>query len=363
MRKLTKTEKNILQYVFLLFLIGLTVYIVSTTIDYRRIPDVIAFVDKKFLFFGMLLVLIYIILETLVFQLIINSVEKDKKKRTIGLQMGTMGLYYNLVTPFASGSQPMQIYVMNRYGISLSKAVAIVTNKTVLFQTVVTFICGAVILLNKSMIVSDYRHIIMLLTFGMAMNMVTILGGMMIVLNPKLMKKFVDIVISALGRFRIFKFLRDKNERCYNYIDDFNKSILMYIKDIKSLIITIFLTFLQLFIYFSIVFCIYKASKLSGTSFYMLFSLQVLLYMTISPIPTPGNVGANEITFFGIFNRVFPKRYIGYAVIMYSFLVYYFILLLSGICTWISHYYMNKMDEDELRNIKKESQKIKESLE
>ena len=344
MRKLTSKEKKIAQYGFLLFLIGFTFYIISTTVDYRRIPDVINFVDKKFLFMGMGLVLIYIVLETLVFQFIINSVEKDKKKRTIGLQMGTMGLYYNLVTPFASGSQPMQIYVMNRYGIGLSKAVAIVTNKTVLFQTVVTIICGVIIYLNRGMIVSDHRHIIMLLAVGMIMNLVTILGGIMIVLSPKFMKKFADIVINGLGRFRLFKFLRGKNKRCYNYIDDFNKSILMYITDIKSLMITLILTFLQLFVYFSIVFCIYKASKLAGASFYLLFSLQVLLYMAISPIPTPGNVGANELTFFGIFRGVFPRKYIGYAVIMYSFLVYYFILLVCGVCTWISHYYMNKLE-------------------
>lgn len=362
MRKLTKKEKNILQYAFLIFLIGITVYIVSTTIDYRKIPDVITFVDKKFLFLGMLLILIYIILETVIFQLIINSVEKDKKKRTIGLQMGTMGLYYNLVTPFASGSQPMQIYVMNRYGIGLSKAVAIVTNKTVLFQTVVTVICGTVICLNKEMITSDYKHIIMLLTFGMIMNIVTIIGGMIIVFNPKFMKKVVDIIINIFGRFRLFKFLRGKNLKCYNYIDDFNKSILMYIKDVKSLVITLSLTFLQLFVYFSIVFCIYKASKLSGTSFYLLFSLQVLLYMTISPIPTPGNVGANELTFFGIFRGIFPKRYIGYAVIIYSFLVYYFILLISGVCTWISHYNLNKMEINNSDERDKDSYPKKESI-
>ena len=81
MRKLTSKEKKIAQYGFLLFLIGFTFYIISTTVDYRRIPDVINFVDKKFLFMGMGLVLIYIVLETLVFQFIINS-EKDKKKRT-----------------------------------------------------------------------------------------------------------------------------------------------------------------------------------------------------------------------------------------------------------------------------------------
>ncbi len=86
--------------------------------------------------------------------------------------------------------------------------------------------------------------------------------------------------------------------------------------------------------------------------------------MAISPIPTPGNVGANELTFFGIFRGVFPRKYIGYAVIMYSFLVYYimysflvyyFILLVCGVCTWISHYYMNKLEsKGELEKISRE---------
>ncbi|TQQ84805.1 flippase-like domain-containing protein [Peptacetobacter hominis] len=355
MRKFSKKEKNIIQYAFLVFLILVTGIIISKTIDYRRIPDVIAFADKRYLLAGVMVILLYILLETIIFQWIINSIEKNKQKRSIGIQMGTIGLYYNLVTPFASGSQPMQIYLMNKYGISLSRAVAIVTNKTMLFQSVVTVICGGVILFNQEMIMERHSSIIPLLTAGMAMNIVSIIVGIMIVLNPEFMKKVADFIIYRLGKLRMFRFLNGKNERVHHYIDDFNKSILMYISDWKSLIATVMLTFIQLFLYFSIAFLIYKASKLSGAGFFRIFSCQVLLYMTISPIPTPGNVGANEITFFNIFNGLFPKQYVGYAVIMYSFFVYYFILLFCGVCTWISHYMMDRNIEKKRKDRKREN--------
>ena len=362
MRKLTKKEKNIIQYIFLAFLIILTGYIVSTTIEIDRIPDVINFVDKKFIILGMLMVVMYILIETVVFQMIINSVEKNKRKKTIGLQMGTVGLYYNLVTPFASGSQPMQIYLMNRYGINLSKAVAIVTNKTVLFQSVVTVMCGLALIFNKELIHLRHGSIKTLLIMGMTMNLVSIIGGLLIVLNPSFMKKLSDVIINFLGRFRLFRFLRGKNDRAHHYINDFNKSILMYITDKKSLFITLVLTVLQLSVYFSISFFIYKASRLSGVGFIDIFVHQIILYMTVSPIPTPGNVGANELTFFSIFNGIFPRKYVGYAVIMYSFLVYYMILILSGICTFISHYYigrmsLNKEGSDIKQGSKKETNK------
>ena len=71
-------------------------------------------------------------------------------------------------------------------------------------------------------------------------------------------------------------------------------------------------------------------------------TLQVYLYMAISPIPTPGNIGANELAFFTIFKRVFPQTLLGYAVFLYGGFMYYLILILSGIFTIYTHYKMDK---------------------
>ena len=49
MLNLTKSKKIYLQYSFLLLLIFITVYLVSTTLDITLIPTIIKLVDKKFI--------------------------------------------------------------------------------------------------------------------------------------------------------------------------------------------------------------------------------------------------------------------------------------------------------------------------
>ena len=64
--------------------------------------------------------------------------------------------------------------------------------------------------------------------------------------------------------------------------------------------------------------------------------------MAISPMPTPGNIGANELAFFTIFKVAFPQTLLGYAVFLYGGFMYYLILILSGIYTIYFHYNMDK---------------------
>ena len=344
MLNLTKTKKTCLQYSFLILLICITVYLVSTTLDVTLIPAIIKLVDKKFILLGFLLMIIYIILESIIINILIKSIQKTKI-RFLSVKIAMMGFYYNLVTPFASGSQPMQIYTFNKYGINLSKSTAIVTNKTVLYQSIVTIYCGILIFFNMDFLKNKLPCILILISIGMLINIVTLLGGIIIVLSPNSMKRIVYIISKTLCKIKIFKLLNEKVDTINNFIDDYSHSIKMFIKDKKSLFISVILTIIQLTVFFSISYCIYKAFNLNGLSFYHIFALQVFLYMSISPIPTPGNVGASEIGFFTIFANVFPKDMIGYCVFLYTIFIYYFLVVVGGVFTVHTHYDMNKQKE------------------
>ena len=60
MLNLTKTQKICIQYGFLLLLICMTVYLVSTTLDITLIPMIMKLVNKKFIFIGFLIMVLYI---------------------------------------------------------------------------------------------------------------------------------------------------------------------------------------------------------------------------------------------------------------------------------------------------------------
>ena len=341
MLNLTKTQKICIQYGFLLLLICMTVYLVSTTLDITLIPMIMKLVNKKFIFIGFLIMVLYIILECTIINILIKTIQKTKV-RFLAVKIAMMGFYYNLVTPFASGSQPMQIYALNKYDINLSKSIAIVTNKTVLFQTVVTIYSAVIIFLNIEVLKNELPSMLVLMSIGMVMNIVSLLGGMLILLTPNTMKIIVKVIVNILYRLNIFKSLNKKIHTINKFIDEYSYSIKLFIKNKKALFLSIILTIIQLTVFFSISYCVYKAFNLNGLSLFEVLSLQVFLYMSVSPIPTPGNVGANEVAFLTIFSNVFPGKIIGYSVFLYSIYVYYFLVVVCGLFTIHTHYHMNK---------------------
>ena len=341
MLNLTKTQKICIQYGFLLLLICMTVYLVSTTLDITLIPMIMKLVNKKFIFIGFLIMVLYIILECTIINILIKTIQKTKV-RFLAVKIAMMGFYYNLVTPFASGSQPMQIYALNKYDINLSKSIAIVTNKTVLFQTVVTIYSAVIIFLNIEVLKNELPSMLVLMSIGMVMNIVSLVGGMLIVLSPNTMKIIVKVIVNILYRLNIFKSLNKKIHTINKFIDEYSYSIKLFIKNKKALCLSIILTIIQLTVFFSISYCVYKAFNLNGLSLFEVLSLQVFLYMSVSPIPTPGNVGANEVAFLTIFANVFPGNIIGYSVFLYSIYVYYFLVVVCGLFTIHTHYHMNK---------------------
>lgn len=341
MLNLTKTQKICIQYGFLLLLICMTVYLVSTTLDITLIPMIMKLVNKKFIFIGFLIMVLYIILECTIINILIKTIQKTKV-RFLAVKIAMMGFYYNLVTPFASGSQPMQIYALNKYDINLSKSIAIVTNKTVLFQTVVTIYSAVIIFLNIEVLKNELPSMLVLMSIGMVMNIVSLLGGMLILLTPNTMKIIVKVIVNILYRLNIFKSLNKKIHTINKFIDEYSYSIKLFIKNKKALFLSIILTIIQLTVFFSISYCVYKAFNLNGLSLFEVLSLQVFLYMSVSPIPTPGNVGANEVAFLTIFANVFPGNIIGYSVFLYSIYVYYFLVVVCGLFTIHTHYHMNK---------------------
>lgn len=347
MIKITKKQKTFIQYAFLLLLICFTTYLVSTTLDITLIPQILKIVNVKYIIAGVLLIVMYILIEAYILRLVINSIEKTKV-RFLGFKIGTMGLYYNLVTPFASGGQPVQIYGLTKYGINLSKSVAIITNKTILFQSVITIYSGCIILLNLDLLKTKMPSIMALVSAGMTMNIVMLVGGILIVFSPEKIKMATSYILDKLSRFKFFKRLASKKDKINEHIDEYNYSVKIFIKNKKNLVLSLVLTVIQLTIYFSITYCVYKAFNLNELSYLHLLTLQIFLYMAVSPIPTPGNVGANEIAFFSIFSNVFPKEIIGYAIFLYSGYVYYIQIIISGIFTINTHSDMNKYKDEKM---------------
>lgn len=337
----SKLNKNIIRYGFLAILVLATSYLVLKSLDISMLPNIIEMVKKEYLLVGASVILLYIVLEGIILQIIINEQSRAENK-FVGFKLAVMGFYYNLVTPFASGSQPVQIYVLNKHKVPLSKATGIITNKTILYQVVTTIYCTAFIFMNGNKFGNDLNTVKPFVILGLGVNLVTFIIVFCAIINKSKIKLICNKILSFLSNFKLLKFLKFKDDAVDTFIDEYTDSIKFFMKNKKLLITTVTLTVIQISCYFSMAYWIYRAFNLTTYSLVYLMSLQVYLYMAISPIPTPGNVGANELAFFTIFKRVFPQTLLGYAVFLYGGFMYYLILIGSGIFTIFSHYQMDK---------------------
>ena len=89
----------------------------------------------------------------------------------LGYKLGIMGLYYNLITPMASGSQPIQVYELSKSNVSASNATAIVVNKTIIFQFVVTVYCVFLILLNLNLLQTQLKSVFIFIIIPSILNL------------------------------------------------------------------------------------------------------------------------------------------------------------------------------------------------
>lgn len=60
-----------------------------------------------------------------------------------------------------------------------------------------------------------------------------------------------------------------------------------------------------------------------------LFSLQWMVYLSMSLVPTPGATGGAEVIFYYVFKNMLPAGLIGIIVASWRFLTYYFMMLLA----------------------------------
>jgi len=233
-----------------------------------------------------------------------------------------MGQFYNSVTPFATGGQPMQIYRMYQFGIPVSKGTAIATSKFLIYQISITII-GIFLLLFFFKNIAALPAISGLVLIGFIINAAVIIFVIIFSFNPPLTKKIIHIFLNIVGRFKIGKKLKNNEEKYLEKLKEFHDSMKRLIYSPGKLLLALLATCIQMFFYFSISYCIYRMFENPTVSFAEIFAFQGILFVVTGFVPIPGAGGAAEGGFYLFFKSFFTNHNIVGAVIMWRIMTYY----------------------------------------
>ena len=239
------------------------------------------------------------------------------------METGIIGTYYNAVTPFAAGGQPFEVNHLSKHGVHGGAASAIPVAAYFLNQ--IAFVaCGitAMVVVNKfgetyfhPNVMNIYNPVV--LTMGIVGAVCCLFVPALIILiylMPRLCVKLVKVFIILGGKLKLLKDPKKSIIRTIRYLNSNANALKKIIKKPLTLLTSLILAFAENLCVFSITFFIAKAFGFSALDAVTqreinVFSLwgqmscmTVLLLLAISFIPTPGNAGAADLSFYAMFS-------------------------------------------------------------
>ena len=329
-------EDRKINYAFIAIIIGITLIIILTSEGLKDLPELLINTNTTYLIIALFMMLGDWIFDGIILNIITRRVHGDVKFLK-SLKIAIIGQYYSAITPFFTGGQPVQVYLMSKEDISVPKGSLILFNKFIIYQMAVTFYSLIMFMLKLNFIFNNAKTAVPFVIIGFILNLLVLTGIVLLFYKPEWIKPIVLYVYKFLNKIGIMKDTQKYIDRLDKSMAEYMQSVEKIKEDKKTTMELLILTFIQLTFYFSITYFIYLALGLTEADFIDIIAIQSLVYMSASYIPTPGTAGASEGGYYLLFKPLFTSNLIIYALLLWRTISYYFRILVTGIVTLIDY--------------------------
>ena len=254
-----------------------------------------------------------------------------------------LGKYYDSITPAAIGGQPFQIYYMRhnsglRHGASTSiPIVGMISNQIGFLLIAIPCFVFSGVAYTKPVLITTAWIGLLFYAFWPAM-----MAG--VSFFPKATTKFLNFLVRILAKLHIIKNRNETLLKIESEVDEYTKSVKMILKTKGLFFQVIGLSVLFSALIVSIPFFVLTAFG-GNVGFIECSVLTVAVMSAVYFIPTPGNAGAAEGTFFMVFSSL-SSGYIFWAMLVWRFFSYY-IYIIMGPIIYCSMHLEKKHSKDE----------------
>ncbi len=316
--------------VILIIIFTLIVLYFSLKDNYDEIIELLLSSDIRWLFIGYLFVLSYTFLKSVVTNNIINKFKKFKLKKTFDLQL--MTFFFNAITPFSTGGQPFQVYVLKKNKLSLSDGTNVIVQESIIHQIALIIVGFITIIINQIFNIYKFEGIILtFLILGFGLNIFIVFLLFLISHSNKVDKLVTKYIVKLLTFLRIVK-NKEILSKLHKTIDNFNYNSKMLLKDKKrfiKLILINCLAFLCLYIVpLTILFSFNDYVSFDGV---IAITLVSFVSIISSYIPLPGGIGGQEYLFILMFGIYVNQPLLSSLMIMWRFITYYLPMIIGAI--------------------------------
>lgn len=243
-----------------------------------------------------------------------------------------IGQFLNGITPFSTGGQPFQVYLLKKDGHRISDSTSAMVKDSIAYQVALLIMGIFSITLNlvlKTIPVNS--SLTPLIIIGFLINIMVLLFLFMIIRMRKTTLSLINKLLFILNKIRK-KNTDQLKKRIEKGLDNFYNCYAELRKNKKQFIITVLTNVINLTLLYMIPYIIFKS--LNTNTFDIMRSIMLTSFVMLMGnfVPIPGATGGIEygfIKFFGIFNTNISV--ISGAMLLWRFVTYFFGMLMGFI--------------------------------
>ncbi|GHU69670.1 hypothetical protein AGMMS49992_00740 [Clostridia bacterium] len=247
------------------------------------------------------------------------------------LRVTLVGLFYAGITPAATGGQPMQVYELTKRSIPASVGTSAVAVETAGFQFLLVLLTTGMWVVHGRTAMSLLTLTRWVLTVGLLLNLVWTGFLVLVLAKGTWIAKPVEAILRFLGRIRVLRNPDRNVEGLRKYVGEYEQIAQQLFKRPALMIASAALSCGQVLCYMSMVYFVYRGFGWSTVSYGVIVTIQMLMYLCASMIPTPGASGAQEGSFYLFLGKIFPESSVFPAMLVWRFFTYYLTLLAGAL--------------------------------
>ncbi|MBR5369955.1 MAG: flippase-like domain-containing protein [Bacilli bacterium] len=311
--------KNIKKNTILLLIItGIVLYIVLKD-DFNDIVDILTKIDIKYILLAILFYALFIVIKGYVNYKITNDKKKLSLKEAIKHNIITQ--FFNGVTPFSTGGQPMEVYMLMEHDIPIAKA----TNQTIqsfIFYQIALVICGSLAVINNFLfpIFPKVRILQLLVLLGFAINVFVVVVLILISRSKRVTNKLSELSIKVLKKLKRKVDEEDIKQKFSDYHEGFKelrKRKKLFVGGVVLNIISL------LCLYIVPLFILYSMKDFTSLDINSTITASAYVYIIGGFVPIPGASGGIEYGFTRFFGNFITGHKLSAVLLLWRFITYY----------------------------------------
>ena len=284
-----------------------------------------------YLILMLLTYVIYFVIEAYLLYLLINKINSNYSyKKT--LELNLMTKFFNGITPFSLGGQPLQVYELSKSKVRVTEALLVIVENFIVLQISMT-IMSVVFLgvcLNAGLIPN--RLLWILTIIGIFITLLSLFMAIFMCVKINYAKKLGKWFIKVLNKIHIIKNKDESYLMWTNKCDEYHTCFKILLKDKTFIIKCVLLNIIYMIIFCMLPFLTFKALNINvDVNIFYSIVLACFVYLSASFIPIPGATIGMEYAFINYFKMIVVDSLVMPGVLLWRLVSYYIPMILGGI--------------------------------